>query len=117
MVAHAKKYSQGYKRDLEKGTAWTFWSKDFDGMAYKTMLRQLISKWGVMSIDMQSALDADMAVIHEDGRRDYVETDAEVYAAESSAQEVPNVDQTQPEQEQTPVCDSSNEDAASRFFS
>ena len=117
MVAHAKKYSQGYKRDLEKGTSWTFWSKDFDGMAYKTMLRQLISKWGVMSIDMQSALDADMAVIHEDGRRDYVETDTEVYAAESPAQEIPNVDQTQPEHAHTPVPDSSNEDAASRFFS
>lgn len=117
MVAHAKKYSQGYKRDLEKGTSWTFWSKDFDGMAYKTMLRQLISKWGVMSIDMQSALDADMAVIHEDGRRDYVETDTEVYVAESPAQEIPNVDQTQPEHAHTPVSDSSNEDAASRFFS
>ena len=45
MEAHAKKYSPGYKKDLEKGTQWTFWAKDFDGMAYKTMLRQLISKW------------------------------------------------------------------------
>ncbi len=43
MEAHAKKYSPGYKRDLEKGTSWTFWAKDFDAMAYKTMLRQLIS--------------------------------------------------------------------------
>ena len=42
-------------------------------MAYKTMLRQLISKWGIMSIDMQSAMDADMAVIHEDGTKDYVD--------------------------------------------
>ena len=65
MEAHAKKYSPGYKRDLEKGTSWTFWAKDFDGMAYKTMLRQLISKWGIMSIDLVQAIDADMAVIHE----------------------------------------------------
>ena len=77
MEAHAIKYSQGYKRDKEKGTAWTFWSKDFDGMAYKTMLRQLISKWGVMSIDMMSAMDADMAVINEDGTKSYVENESE----------------------------------------
>ena len=70
MLAHAKKYSPGYRKDLSKGTQYTFWSKDFDGMAYKTMLRQLISKWGVMSIDLQSAIDADMAVIREDGTKD-----------------------------------------------
>ena len=44
-------------------------------MAYKTMLRQLISKWGVMSIDMQMAFESDMAVIHEDGTKDYVDND------------------------------------------
>lgn len=74
MEAHAKKYSPGYKKDLAKGTSWTFWAKDFDAMAYKTMLRQLISKWGIMSIDLQDAIDSDMAVIREDGSRDYVET-------------------------------------------
>ena len=40
MEAHALKYSMGYR--AKKG--YTFWEKDFDGMAYKTMLRQLISK-------------------------------------------------------------------------
>lgn len=75
MKAHALKYSQGYKRDLEKGWKYTFWSKDFDGMAYKTMLRQLISKWGVMSIELQNAIDADMAVINEDGTKNYVDID------------------------------------------
>ena len=74
MEAHAKKYSPGYKKDLVKGTSWTFWAKDFDAMAYKTMLRQLISKWGIMSIELQTAIDSDMAVIREDGSRDYVET-------------------------------------------
>lgn len=69
MESHALKYSQGYK--AKKG--YTFWEKDFDSMAYKTMLRQLISKWGIMSIDMQSALDSDMGVIKEDGTVDYVD--------------------------------------------
>ena len=73
MVEHAKKYSQGYRADLNKGTSYTFWSKDFDGMAFKTMLRQLISKWGIMSIEMQNAVEKDMGVINEDGTIDYVD--------------------------------------------
>lgn len=96
MEAHAKKYSPGYKKDLQKGTKWTFWAKDFDGMAYKTMLRQLISKWGIMSIEMQSALDADMAVIHADETREYVEMEATV-VEDSPAQEI--VLQEEPAQE------------------
>ena len=71
MEAHAEKYSMGYR--AHKG--FTFWEKDFDGMAYKTMLRQLISKWGIMSIDMMSALDSDMAVIRADGSKEYVDSE------------------------------------------
>lgn len=82
MEKHAITYSKGYK--AKKG--YTFWEKDFDGMAYKTMLRQLISKWGIMSIEMQSAIDADMSVINEDGTKDYVET--EVDAVDVPAQEI-----------------------------
>lgn len=101
MLAHADKYSAAFSKDggtiktrngekkkvsfadYEAGNypasdAWmysSFWYKDFDGMAYKTMLRQLISKWGIMSIDMMMAMDSDMAVIHEDGTKDYVESE------------------------------------------
>ena len=81
MEAHALKYSKGYQ--AKKG--YTFWEKDFDGMAYKTMLRQLISKWGIMSIDLVSAMDADMAVINEDGTKDYVDSDADVIDTEETA--------------------------------
>jgi recombination protein RecT len=56
----------------------SYWYKDFDGMAYKTMLRQLISKWGIMSIDLQTAFEGDMAVINEDGTKNYVENDDEI---------------------------------------
>lgn len=107
MLAHADKYSKAFfikettvktrygtkKRvsfaDFEAGNypkddEWmysSFWYKDFDGMAYKTMLRQLISKWGIMSIEMQTAVNADMAVIREDGSMDYVDNEPEdVYA-------------------------------------
>lgn len=82
MEAHALKYSQGYAADKRKGTSWTFWSKDFDGMAYKTMLRQLISKWGIMSIEMVTAIDSDMAIINDDGTKDYVDNDPDVIVME-----------------------------------
>ena len=63
MEAHALRYSKGYA--AKKG--YTFWEKDFDSMAYKTMLRQLISKWGIMSIDMQSAFEADVTAPYGEG--------------------------------------------------
>ena len=56
----------------------SFWYKDFDGMAFKTMLRQLISKWGIMSIEMQSAYVNDMAFKDETGRVNYIENEADI---------------------------------------
>ena len=104
MEAHALKYSKGYK--AKKG--YTFWEKDFDAMAYKTMLRQLISKWGIMSIDMQSAMDVDMAVIHEDGTKDYVDmendenvvADQEIHESEVSEEPQQVKEEVKSEQQQ-----------------
>ena len=69
MEAHANQYSQGYR--ARKG--YTFWEKDFDSMAIKTMLRQLISKWGIMSIEFQKAYEADMGVLRENQEPEYVD--------------------------------------------
>ena len=90
MMAHAKRYSQGYRNDLAKGTSYTFWSTDFDGMAYKTMLRQLIGKYGAMSIEMQTAYESDQAVIHEDGSKSYVDTVYEAPATPKAIESDPN---------------------------
>jgi len=71
MMKHALRYSKAFANK----TGYSYWEKDFDGMAYKTMLRQLISKWGIMSIDMQRAVDGDMATIKEDGTPEYVDNE------------------------------------------
>ena len=115
MLSHADKYSQAFhmnavesdnprrqrvsyddylKGKYPKSDEWkysSFWYKDFDGMAMKTMLRQLISKWGIMSIDLQTAVDKDMAVIHEDGSAEYVENEQEEenVVADQELNEVP----------------------------
>ena len=95
MESHAIKYSKGYQ--AKKG--YTFWEKDFDQMAYKTMLRQLISKWGIMSIEMMSAMDSDMAVINEDGTKDYVDSE-EVVDMEAVTPPPQESEQMQTEQSQ-----------------
>ena len=112
MLAHAEKYSFAFYKNggakslelLEQGKIpekdmWkysSFWFKDFDGMACKTMLRQLISKWGTMSIDLQNAIDKDMAVIHEDGKTDYVDAAKAEDDGVVSDQELQEVQEDQP---------------------
>lgn len=118
MLAHADKYSQAFHlhavtssnpkysrvsyEDFEKGNypkedAWkysSFWYKDFDAMAHKTMLRQLISKWGTMSVEMQQAYERDMAVVDEDGNAVYVDNqrDLEVEVAQDVEANANSVD-------------------------
>lgn len=65
MMAHADNFSaafsaEAYKRiqagEVSDQDMWkysSFWYKNFDDMAKKTLLRQLISRWGIMSIEMQ----------------------------------------------------------------
>lgn len=88
MEAHALQYSQGYKADKQKKTQYTFWSKSFDEMAKKTMLRQLISKYGVMSIEMQNAYESDMAYIKEDGTKEYVDNEDITFEVQEQPKEV-----------------------------
>ena len=79
MEAHATQFSQAYNADKRYNNRRSVWTTNFDAMALKTVLKQLISKYGIMSIDMQggtamaSAITADQAVIREDGSPDYVD--------------------------------------------
>ncbi len=84
MEKHALKYSKGYS--AHKG--YTFWENDFDGMAYKTMLRQLISKWGIMSIDMQQAVEKDMTAINTDGTYEYVDNEEDITIQQNETTEI-----------------------------
>jgi recombination protein RecT len=78
--AHANTFSMSYGADKKYGNKRSVWSTNFDAMALKTVLKQLISKYGIMSIDMQggdmaAAIASDQAVIREDGTADYVDTE------------------------------------------
>lgn len=81
MEAHASKYSQTYKADKKYRSSRSVWTNNFDAMAEKTMIRTLIRKWGVMSIEnqaMRRAIEADMGVINDDGSVTYVDNQVDV---------------------------------------
>ena len=78
MLNHADTYSQAFSKDaydkIQNGQIadkdmWkysSFWYKDFDSMAKKTLLRQLISKWGIMTAEMTMAYERDGHVMMPD---------------------------------------------------
>lgn len=73
MLSFATKYSKAYRSDKEKHTSYSFWTTRFEDMAKKTMLRQLLGKWGLLTPELQKAYTCDMAVIDEEGNPNYVD--------------------------------------------
>lgn len=69
---HAKRYSAEYR---SKGSGK--WKEMFDEMAMKTVLKQLISKWGIMSTELMTVVEADQAVVKENGEYDYIDNEAD----------------------------------------
>jgi len=49
IIEHAKRFSKSYGKES------SIWATDFDSMAIKTVLKTLLSKYGIMSIEMQTA--------------------------------------------------------------
>lgn len=68
---HAKKYSQSYRSDLKKGRKKSKWTTDFEAMALKTVIKLLLSKWGILSVDMQRAIQDDQKTFDEEGSGGY----------------------------------------------
>lgn len=68
---HGKRFSQTYKK------GFGLWKDDFDSMAKKTVLKSLISKWGILSIEMQKAVTFDQSVVKdvETGEAEYVDNE------------------------------------------
>lgn len=77
--AHGKRFSQTYKK------GYGLWKDDFLSMGKKTVLKSLLSKWGILSIEMQKAIKFDQAVVNDPETEDieYVDT-AEVKSFDES---------------------------------
>ena len=86
MKAHALRFSQTYKR------GYGLWADKemFDSMAKKTVLKLLLSKYAPLSVEMQSAIKADQAVLKSEENAEYIDNEPDVQpqpeAATGSAQ-------------------------------
>lgn len=87
VINHAKKYSQAYG----KGSMSPWNDKDqFHAMAKKTVLKNAISKWGIMSIEMQTAQLVDQSVQDNAGEFKYIDNTIDV-ESESEEEETKRI--------------------------
>ena len=115
MEDHADKYSQAFSieayRKLQNGQIpqselWkysSYWYSNFDGMAEKTLIKHLLSKWGILSTELRTALESDMTIEHEDGTKEYVDTEPDMI-------DMP-ADEVSEQPQETPQAEASQEQA------
>lgn len=74
---HAGRYSQTYSSKLDYIRNSSKWTTDFDAMAKKTVLKLLLSKYAPLSVEMQTAIQNDQAVIDDQGEAQYLDNPEE----------------------------------------
>lgn len=67
VTAHGKQYSQAFKKGFGP------WKDNFEAMALKTVSKLNISKNGPLSVELETAIASDQAVIRDNGQRDYID--------------------------------------------
>lgn len=85
---HANKFS---KTINSKNSVW---KSNFDAMAKKTVLRNLLSKWGILSIEMQKAYTADEGLINKEFMDDVENVQANIEDIQEENDGVVDVDYT-----------------------
>jgi len=85
--AHAKRYSASYNRSSSA------WKTNFDEMAMKTVTRRLLSKYGILSTDMISALTSD---------QDDIENQVDEEIANEANKEAIDVEYSASDEEEAP---------------
>lgn len=106
---HARKYSSSYRSDLNYNSKKSLWSTNFEAMALKTVIKLLLSKWGILSVDMQRAIQDDQKTFNEQGEESYGDNQPDVieaqdpFAAREIEQQEPQPEpQPEPQNEQEP---------------
>lgn len=104
--AHRIKNAKGYDKEKLSGA----WKDNYDAMAIKTVLRNMLAKWGILSVEMQNAVTSDERVFRFDENNDLVEevtlNDAEPIESErKEAEKVEDVSSAFGEYEETASAD------------
>lgn len=70
IIDHAKRYSKSF------GQKSSPWNTNFPEMALKTLIKHVLSKYGILSIEMQKAVNVDQSVIKDDKGEHFEYVDA-----------------------------------------
>lgn len=103
--AHAQKYSQTYKADKSKGWNTSTWNTNFDAMAKKTVLKNLLSTFGpksnsLASSSLSTVIQGDQAVISKTHFR-YVDSDNRTVVREDTIDIEAQLAEEQPAEQPT----------------
>jgi recombination protein RecT len=79
VLSHAKKFSAAYKAGKKDSP----WFTNFDAMGCKTVLKDLLSHWGILSVQLQRAL------IEDQGVKKTIDAEAEYVDNKNSAPSAP----------------------------
>lgn len=91
VTAHAQKYSKSFSQ------ASSPWKTEFDAMAIKTVLRGLISHWGIMSTELQTAITDDDRDVAEKTLAEIKQSANKKDMSFSNVDEAEQINENQPE--------------------
>ncbi|RYM02781.1 recombinase RecT [Sporolactobacillus sp. THM7-7] len=75
-----------FNKAKDKQSLNNVWRSDYDAMAKKTVIRNLLGKWGILSIDMQAGLSKDIdSDIESNGAPDVIDVDPKELVEESKS--------------------------------
>lgn len=77
LKSHGLRFSQTFKSTDSRIKEKSLWNTDFEGMAIKTVLKLLLSKFAPLSVDMQKAVISDQSVINDADAQDVTYVDNE----------------------------------------
>jgi recombination protein RecT len=80
LTKHGKKFSQTFKKDSG------LWKDDFEGMATKTVIKLLLSKFAPLSVEMQQAVVLDQAIIQDANGEKFTYDDHEEIVIDKEAE-------------------------------
>ncbi len=126
VLIHADKYSQAFNQvayeklqagEINQKELWKYsspWYKDFDLMAMKTALKLLLSRFGMLSVEMQQAVEYDQTAVNADGSRTYIDNnDSEIETNVTETET--NVPQIETEDVVEVEAENNNGDVKARF--
>lgn len=75
VIAHAKKFSKSWGK---KKSVWSDMEGGFEAMALKTVLKNSLSKWGILSVELQTAITFDQSTQYKEGSPEYIDNGKEL---------------------------------------